>query len=81
MRRVATFIDGGYLDKVLRHELKGVRIDYAAFSRQILAQIHPDAYALRTYYYHCLPYQSNPPTQEAGRVCEIQIYEKVFRHY
>jgi len=64
MNRVAIFIDGGYMDRVLRDEFGGVRIDYAAFSREISTRIHPDAYIFRTYYYHCLPYQSNPPTQE-----------------
>ncbi len=64
MRQVAIFIDGGYLDKLLRNEFDGLRINYETFSREILAQIHGDAYLLRTYYYHCLPYQSNPPTQE-----------------
>jgi uncharacterized LabA/DUF88 family protein len=64
MSRVAIFIDGGYVDKVLRHEFNEVKISYEAFSREIAAQIHPDVDTLRTYYYHCLPYKSNPPTQE-----------------
>jgi uncharacterized LabA/DUF88 family protein len=67
LRRVAIFIDGGYLDKLLRNEFGGIRINYEKFSDEILAQIHPDAYLLRTYYYHCLPYQSNPPTQEESK--------------
>jgi uncharacterized LabA/DUF88 family protein len=64
MSRVAIFIDGGYMDRVLRDEFNGMRIDYTAFSREISALISPDTYILRTYYYHCLPYQSNPPTRE-----------------
>ncbi len=64
MSRVAIFIDGGYLNSVLRDEFGGARIDYAALSRAIVAHIHPDARTLRTYYYHCLPYKSHSPTQE-----------------
>jgi uncharacterized LabA/DUF88 family protein len=64
MYQVAIFVDGGYLDKVLRREFNGARIDFGAFSRAVVAAIHPMADIFRTYYYHCLPYQSNPPTQE-----------------
>jgi uncharacterized LabA/DUF88 family protein len=64
MSRVAIFIDGGYLDSVLRDEFGGARINYAALSREISAHIDPNAYLLRTYYYHCLPYQSATPSQK-----------------
>jgi uncharacterized LabA/DUF88 family protein len=64
MHRIAIFIDGGYIDKVLQTEFGGARINYEALSREISTRIHADAEILRTYYYHCLPYQSNPPTQE-----------------
>ncbi|MBI4329020.1 MAG: NYN domain-containing protein [Chloroflexi bacterium] len=58
--RVAIFIDGAYLDHVLREEFHDARIDYAAFSKQLAGESD----ILRTHYYHCLPYQGNPPTQE-----------------
>jgi len=64
MYRVAIFIDGGYLDKILRRELNGLQIDLDEFTRAIAASVHPTADILRTYYYHCLPYKSTPPTQE-----------------
>lgn len=54
MSRVAIFIDGGYVDKVLRHEFGGAKIAYARFSQEISAQIHPDIDILRTYYYHLM---------------------------
>ena len=58
--RVAIFIDGAYLDYLLIEEISGARIDYGTLSKQMAG----DAEILRTYYYHCLPYQDNPPTQE-----------------
>ena len=58
--RVAIFVDGAYLEYLLHEEFDGARIDYGALSRQMAG----DADILRTYYYHCLPYQDNPPTQE-----------------
>jgi uncharacterized LabA/DUF88 family protein len=64
MYRVAIFIDGGYLDKILRRELGGMQINFEEFSRVIASGIHPTADILRTYYYHCLPYKSIPPTRE-----------------
>ena len=46
--RVALFIDGAYLDYVLRAEFKGARIDYRALSEQLA----DDSDILRTYCYH-----------------------------
>ena len=59
----AVFIDGGYLDKVLKLDHRSQRIDYAAFAQR-LAESHD---VLRTYYYHCLPYQSRQPTDDERR--------------
>lgn len=59
MGRVAIFIDGGYLDYVLR-AFKNPKV---AFDKFAAALASPDE-LLRTYYYHCLPYQSPTPTHE-----------------
>ena len=59
----AVFIDGGYLDKVLKFDHGSPEIDYAAFARR-LTEPHD---VLRTYYYHCLPYQSPQPTDAERR--------------
>ena len=56
----AVFIDGGYLDKVMYHDFRNQRIDMAKLAHEMAL---PDE-LLRAYYYHCLPYQSNPPTEE-----------------
>ena len=58
--RVAIFVDGAYLDNVLRDEFSRARIDYGALSTAMAG----DSDIVRTYYYHCMPYQENPPTQE-----------------
>lgn len=60
MDRCAIFIDGAYLDKLFQHHLGGVKVDYGKLASHLSA----GSDLLRTYYYHCLPYQSNPPTQE-----------------
>lgn len=71
MARLAIFIDGGYLDALARDEFS-VWVDYGKLVQQIVSTVASRTLdsvdLLRTYYYHCLPYQSNPPTQEeAGR--------------
>ena len=58
----AVFLDGGYLDKVLE-AFSFLPIDYEAFS-DLLCEKSGGLTRFRTYYYHCAPYQSNPPTNE-----------------
>ena len=67
MSRIAIFIDGAYLDYTLRQEFGGARILYDKLS----AQLTQGCDVLRTNYYHCLPYQSNPPTVEESLVSRI----------
>jgi uncharacterized LabA/DUF88 family protein len=76
--RLAIFIDGGYLDKIAEKE-SGIRVDYAKFSeaiRSVVAAKSPDTVEiLRTYYYHCLPYQrSNPDPSEAQHFASAQKF-------
>ncbi len=59
MGTVAIFVDGGYLDHVSM-DCGSPRIDFARFS-EVLAGSDE---LLRTYYYHCLPYTSEQPTEE-----------------
>ena len=56
----AAFLDGGYIEKVLHFDHRDARID---FEKLVHRMCEPDD-LLRAYYYHCLPYQSNPPTDE-----------------
>lgn len=67
MTKVAVFIDGGYLTAILR-DLNEPRIDYECLTNSLLQNGEE---RLRTYYYCCMPYQSNPATEE-----ERQRYRK-----
>ena len=60
MSRIALFIDGAYLGYLLRDEFNLVKIDYNALAEKMADGID----TLRTYYYHCPPYQSSTPTRE-----------------
>jgi len=63
MGTIAVFIDGGYLDKVMFYDHNNTRLDF----QKLAADISRPDDLLRTYYYHCLPYQSSPPTPEERR--------------
>ncbi|MBI3373242.1 MAG: NYN domain-containing protein [Betaproteobacteria bacterium] len=63
MERCAIFIDGAYVDKLFQNYLGGIRVDYGKLATRLSAGCD----LLRTYYYHCLPYQSSPPTQDESR--------------
>jgi uncharacterized LabA/DUF88 family protein len=57
----AVFIDSGYLSKILKLAFNSTRINYEKFSDYLCSG---DYKRLRTYYYDCMPYQDNPPTEE-----------------
>lgn len=60
MGTAAAFIDGGYVEKVLKYDHNLASVDFSKLVQEMIAPHE----LLRAYYYHCLPYQSNPPTQE-----------------
>lgn len=64
MHTIAFFIDGSYLDHVLADVTGGKRIDYQSLISAIVVKAGGDRDIIRIYYYHCLPYQDNPPTKE-----------------
>ena len=64
MHRIAFFIDGGYLDHELDSKRQGNRIDYRKLVSVIAEKSGTNKEIVRVYYYHCLPYQGSPPTQE-----------------
>lgn len=70
MARLAIFMDGGYVDKIARDEF-AVRPSYAKLSDGITEAIRAKTLEpvdlFRTFYYHCPPYQGNPPTDEEAR--------------
>lgn len=64
MHRVGLFVDGGYLDKILDPMRHGRKIDYHLLLANIVSKAGLDREIIRIYYYHCLPYQNDPPTAE-----------------
>ena len=58
MDKVAIFIDGAYLSKVLKESFSSAQIDFSKLSN-FLANGDP---ILRTYYYNCMPYKSPAPS-------------------
>ena len=67
--RVAVFIDNGYVSKILQN---GVRMDFMKFCETACG----DKERLRTYFYDCMPYQSESPTDEEkdkyARYCKFR---------
>lgn len=55
------------MDKIAEHEF-AIFVDYAKISEEIRKIVSVGASEnlelLRTFYYHCLPYQGNPPTAD-----------------
>ena len=51
--KAAIFIDGGYLNRILRNKFDEPRIDYLKLSEEICKSLKVNR--LRTYFYHCLP--------------------------
>jgi uncharacterized LabA/DUF88 family protein len=78
MARLAIFVDGGYVAKLGEREFS-IWTDLGKLSeeiRQAVAAKTPEAVdLLRTYYYDCLPYQSDPPTaDEAQRMSQRRAF-------
>ena len=60
MGRIAIFIDAAYLQFTLRQEFGAPKIDF----KKLVGRMAGGREILRSYYYDCEPYQSNPPTEE-----------------
>ncbi len=61
--RAGVFIDGAYLSHILKDYFDLMKINHHKF-----APWAAEGFELfRTYYYDCLPYQSDPPTEEEQR--------------
>lgn len=60
MDRIGIFIDAAYFQFLLRDEFAQQKVDF----QKLAAKMAGSHEILRTYFYDCLPYQSNPPTSE-----------------
>jgi len=58
--KVAVFLDGGYIEKVLHQDFRGGWIDLEKLSARMA---NPDE-LFRSYFYHCLPYMGENPSRE-----------------
>ena len=72
MDRTAIFIDGTYLNKLLEREFNRARIDYHLLAQHLARGVD----ILRTYYYHCPPHQSSPPTED--ELARVRSSEQFF---
>ncbi len=61
--RAAVLIDGGYLDAVLRQLHLDGKVDIPTLAAALAAPSE----LFRWYYYHCMPFQSDPPTEDERR--------------
>jgi uncharacterized LabA/DUF88 family protein len=61
--RVAVFIDGAYLNKILANHHNRAKVAFDKLAVELAAG-HD---LLRTYYYDAPPYQSNPPTPDESK--------------
>lgn len=62
-RFAAIFIDGGYLDKVLKHEHRGATIDYDKLATAMAGGLS----RYRAYYYFCRRWMPAHPTVDERR--------------
>ena len=60
MSKAIVQIDGAYFNNVLEKVFKRPPFSYEKFSDTLCANAGCER--VRTYYYHCMPYQSSPPT-------------------
>ena len=58
--RSAVFIDNGYFAKVLKNEFDQAKLDFLKFSEALCR----GSERFRTYFYYCMPHQSQYPTEE-----------------
>ena len=64
MAQCGIFIDGGYLTKVLENDFGRPHLDYENLVNKLA---FGNGARLRTYYYDCMPHQSNPSTPDESR--------------
>lgn len=68
----AIFIDGGYLNKVLKKYFGAKNINYLKISEEISADLKIER--LRTYFYHCLPIIRANNSEDIFRKANMQKF-------
>jgi len=72
MDKCAIFIDGGYLNKILKNSYNEARIDYQKLSEAVSNEL--GLYRLRTYYYYCMPLVRRGNTMDESRLADSQKF-------
>lgn len=70
MEKSAIFIDGGYLNRVLKENFQETNIDYAKLCEKIGDDLKLKR--LRTYFYHCLPIVRANNLEDQKRQADMQ---------
>lgn len=72
MEKAAIFIDGGYLNRIIKNYLNNVSIDYLKLSKEICDNLNVKR--LRTYVYHCLPIIRKENKEDEKRYSGMQQF-------
>jgi uncharacterized LabA/DUF88 family protein len=72
LEKGAIFIDGGYLNKVLKFQFSNSKIDYLRFSELICLDLQLNR--LRTYFYYCLPINRKGNVEDIERMINAQKF-------
>ncbi|MDG6225292.1 MAG: NYN domain-containing protein [Candidatus Thermoplasmatota archaeon] len=75
---VGVFIDGDYLDGILRSEFESTRMDFMTFSQIIIPE---GSHRFRTYYYKSVPYLGSETSDEERYRSEgVEKFLQSLRH-
>jgi len=72
MEEAVIFIDGGYLNRILKNYFKTINIDYLKFCEVICGELK--VVRLRTYYYHCLPLVRQGNKEDERRYSRTKLF-------
>ncbi len=72
LEKCAIFIDGGYLNRILKSNFRSPNIDLLKLCNKIADDTNTTR--LRTYYYHCLPYTKEGDVENAERRSKMQSF-------
>jgi len=72
LEKSAVFIDGGYLNKILKNYFSEADIDYETFSKELCKIV--DAKILRTYFYYCMPLIRKENKEDKLRHAKMQKF-------
>ena len=72
MEKASLFIDGGYLNRILKDHFKEFRLEFSKFSDTICTNLMVSR--LRTYYYHCLPVKRKNLDKDSSKIQGMQRF-------